>query len=137
MVLTPIRASSIGEALMKILASFVIASVVGLAAQPAGAQAAAARALSIVAPVDRQTVPDNDGEVDISFAPSPPLADGELIVLRVDDQIMVLPSGSTKFALTGVPVGTHVIEAVIVDAEASPVAAADAVTFEVGVWLRI
>jgi hypothetical protein len=58
-------------------------------------------------------------------------------VLRVDEQIVVLPTGATRFTLSGIPAGTHELDAVIVDAEATPVAAADTVLFDLGRWIRI
>lgn len=121
---------------MKTLLTYLVASVAALAILPAGAETGTTRALAIVTP--SETRPVDDGvEVVISLAATPPLAEGELIVLRVDDQIVVLPTGLTQFALTEVPIGTHVLEALIVDADANPVAAAESVTFRVADWLRI
>jgi hypothetical protein len=122
---------------MKILLSHLIASVVALTATVASAEPGPGRALAIVAPSEQRMIFDDGGEMVVSLAPLPPLAEGELIVVQLDDQIVILPSGTTKFAIAGVPAGTHVLEAMIVDADANPVAAAETVTFDVGSWLRI
>jgi hypothetical protein len=127
---------------MKIFMSCMIASSLALAAvsasaEPASAEPGATRALAIVAPSEARTTFDDSGAVVISLAPVPPLGDGDRIVVRVDEQIVVLPSGLTKFALTGVPRGAHVLEAIIVDADGAPVAAAESVMFDTAdlVWI--
>lgn len=122
---------------MKILLSYVIASFVALTVAPASAAPVSSRGLAIVAPSEARTIFDDSGAVVISFTPVPPLEEGDRIVVRVDEQIVVLPSGLTKFALTGVPRGTHVLEAIIVDADGAPVAAAESVTFDTAdlVWI--
>jgi hypothetical protein len=122
---------------MKSLLSFVIASFVALGVTPASAEPGSSRALAIVAPSGARTTFDESGAVVISLAPVPPLGEGDRIVVRVDEQIVVLPSGLTKFALTGVPRGAHVLEAIIVDADGAPVAAAESVTFDTAdlVWI--
>jgi hypothetical protein len=122
---------------MKILLTYVIASVVALTAVPASAAPASSRALSIVAPSDERTIYDERGVVVVSFAAEPPLAEGDRIVVRVDAQVVVLPSGLTKFAITGVTPGTHVLEALLVDAADNAVAAAESITFQMGGGLRI
>jgi hypothetical protein len=116
----------------------VIASFLALGVTPASAEEpASSRALAIVAPSEARTIFDDSGAVVISLAPVPPLEEGDRIVLRVDEQIVVLPSGLTKFTLTGVPRGPHTVEAIIVDADGTPVAAADGVMFETAslVWI--
>jgi hypothetical protein len=127
---------------MKIFMSCMIASSLALAAvsasaEPASAEPGATRALAIVAPSEARTTFDDSGAVVISLAPVPPLGEGDRIVVRVDEQIVVLPSGLTKFALTGVPRGAHVLEAIIVDADGAPVAAAESVMFDTAdlVWI--
>jgi hypothetical protein len=127
---------------MKIFMSCIIASSLALAAvsasaEPASAGPGATRALAIVAPSEARTTFDDSGAVVISLAPVPPLGEGDRIVVRVDEQIVVLPSGLTKFALTGVPRGAHVLEAIIVDADGAPVAAAESVMFDTAdlVWI--
>jgi hypothetical protein len=128
---------------MRILARFMIASVVTLAgasasAEPAATPApAASRALAIVAPVARQMLLANDGAVVVSLRANPPLAQDERIVLRIDDELVVLPSGTTEFAITDVPDGTHVIAAIVVGDDAKPVAVAESVSFDVRFGLRI
>jgi hypothetical protein len=122
---------------MKVLLSCIIASLAALGVQSASAEPATDRGLAIVAPSEEQTILDDSGVLTISFTAAPPLAEGDCIIARVDDQIVVLPSGLTKFAVTGVPSGTHVLEAIIVDADANPLAAAEAVTFHTGDWMRI
>jgi hypothetical protein len=117
----------------------MIASFVALGVTPASAEPAdtgAIRALAIVVPSEEQTIFDGR-VVEVSLSPVPPLADGERIVVRMDDQIVVLPSGLTKFAITDVPLGTHVLEAIIVDGDANPVAATDTLTFRIGGGMRI
>jgi hypothetical protein len=122
---------------MKTLLSLAIASVMFVAAAPAGAASGAARALAIVAPSAEQTLFDDEGALVISLAAVPPLEEGECIVVRVDQQVVILPGGLTKFALTGVPPGAHEIAAVIVDADANPVSTARALTFHIGAGSRI
>lgn len=122
---------------MKILLSCMIASFMALTAAPAVAAPGSGRALSIVAPSSERPIHDEGGVVVISFAAEPPLAEGDRIVVRVDAQIVVLPSGLTKFAMTGVPPGAHVLEALIVDADDNPVVATETITFQVGGGLRI
>ena len=123
---------------MKILASLMIASLAGLGIPPAGAQPAANRALAIVAPAEKQGLVANGGVVVISLAADPPLAEGEHIVVCIDDdQIVVLPSGVTQFAITDVTRGTHIVDAIVVDADTKPVAAAETIRFDVGVELRV
>src|SRR5258706_15942688 len=121
---------------MKGLLSCMTAGFVALSAAPAGAEPDSGRALAIVAPGAERTILEGS-TVEISFAPTPALGEGEAIVLLVDDQIVVIPSGLTKFALTGVPSGTHVLEAIIVDADVNPVAAAEAVTHPAETTRRI
>jgi hypothetical protein len=120
---------------MNILPGWVIASVVALASVPSSAEHG--RALAIVAPSDQRMTFDDDGAVVISLAADPPLAEGEVILLRVDDEIVALPSGLTKLTISAVPSGPHVLEALLVDADSNPVAVAPSVTFDVGGWLRI
>jgi len=120
---------------MKIQLSHLIASVVALTAMAASADPG--RALAIVAPSEQRMIFDEGGAMVISLAADPPLEEGELIVLRVDEEIVVLPTGLTRFALSGVPAGTHELEAIIVDADANPVATADAVMFDISRWTRI
>jgi hypothetical protein len=123
---------------MKTLLSVMMVSFAALNVAPAGADPGSARALAIVAPSEERTTFDDGGAVVITLAAAPPLAEGDRIVLRVDDQVVVLPSGLTKFALDGVPPGTHDIAAIIVDADDNPVAAAESVTFRMGDgWRRI
>lgn len=122
---------------MKTLASFMIASLVSLAAPAANAEPGSTRVLAIVAPVEKQTVLANDGSLVISFAANPPLAEGERIVVRIDDQVVVLASGITGFAMTDVPIGAHVVDAIVVDDDANPVALAKPVSFYVHFGLRI
>jgi hypothetical protein len=122
---------------MKTLLTYLIASLVALAAAPVIAAPESSRALSIVAPSHERTIYDESGVVVISFAAEPPLAEGDRIVLRVDSQIVVLPSGLTKFAMTGVTPGTHVLEALLVEADDTPVVASEIITFHVGGGLRI
>ncbi len=128
---------------MKILAKFMIASVVTLACASASADPAAtpvpaaSRALAIVAPAARQMILANDGAVVISLAANPPLAQGERIVLCIDDELVVLASGTTQFAITDMPDGTHIIAAVVVDDDANPLAVAESVSFDVRFGLRI
>jgi hypothetical protein len=123
---------------MKILASFMIASLAGLAIPPASADQAVSRGLAIVAPAEKQALVASGGVVMVSLAADPPLAEGEHIVVCIDDdQIVVLPSGVTKFAITDVTRGTHFVDAIVVDADANPVAAAETIRFDVGVELRI
>jgi hypothetical protein len=128
---------------MKILLSCIATSLVALtvapaSAEPATAEPVSARGLAIVAPSEQRTIFDDGGAVVISLSAAPPLEEGDRIVVRVDDQIVVLPSGSTKFAITGVSPGSHDLEAIIVDADDNPVAAAEAVTFQMGDgWRRI
>ena len=121
---------------MKRLMTCVAASLVLLGAIPAGASPGAVRAVAIIAPTDRHTDFDEDGDVVISLAPSQPLAEGEFMVVRVDEQIVVVPPGLTKFAVTGISPGAHVVAAVIVDAEAKPVSRTEAITFLVGAGSR-
>src|SRR5260221_957750 len=116
---------------MKGLLSCMIAGFVALSAAPASAEPGTGRALAIVAPGAERTILEGS-TVEISFAPTPALGEGEAIVLLVDDQIVVIPSGLTKFALTGVPSGTHVLEAIIVAPDVNPVAASEAGTVSVG-----
>jgi hypothetical protein len=122
---------------VKSLLSFVIASFVALGVTPASAEPVSSRGLAIVAPSEARTIVDDSGAVIISLSPVPPLEEGDRIVLRVDEQIVVLPSGLTKFTLTGVPRGQHTLEAIIVDADGAPVAAAEGVTFDTAdlVWI--
>src|SRR5258708_33661259 len=115
---------------MKGLLSCMTAGFVALSAAPAGAEPDSGRALAIVAPGAERTILEGS-TVEISFAPTPALGEGEAIVLLVDDQIVVIPSGLTKFALPRIPSGTHVLEAIIVDADVNPVAAAEAGTIRV------
>jgi hypothetical protein len=123
---------------MKILASFMIASLAGLAIAPASADQAVSRGLAIVAPAQKQALVASGGAVVISLAADPPLAEGEHIVVCIDDeQIVVLPSGVTQFAITDVTRGTHIVDAIVVDADAKPVAAAETIRFDVGVELRV
>ena len=128
---------------MRILAKFMIASAVMLAGASASAEPpatpapAATRALAIVAPAARQMILANDGAVVISLAANPPLAEGERIVLRIDDELVVLASGTTQFAIADMPDGTHFIAAVVVDDDANPVAVAKSVSFDVRFGLRI
>jgi hypothetical protein len=124
---------------MKIVLSCVIAGFTALTLPPASAEPETGRALAIVAPSEQRTIFDDEGAVVISLSPIPALAEGDRIVLRVDaEQVVVLPSGATKFSLDGVPSGTHVLEAMIVDANDNPVAAAETVTFRMGDgWRRI
>lgn len=120
---------------MNILPALVIASVVALGSVPSSAEHG--RALAIVAPSDQRMIFDDGGSVVISLAADPPLAQDEVILLRVDDEIVALPAGLTKLTLNGIPSGPHVLEALLVDADSNPVAAAPSVTFDVGGWLRI
>jgi hypothetical protein len=122
---------------MKILLSHLIASVIALTAPVANAEPGPARALAIVAPSEQRMIFDEGGAMVITLAAEPPLEEGELIVLRVDGEIVVLPAGLTRFTISGVPAGQHEIEAIIVDADANPIAVADAVTFDVSRWIRI
>jgi hypothetical protein len=120
---------------MNILPGLVIASVVALGGVPSSAEHG--RALAIVAPSDQRMIFDDGGSVVISLAADPPLAQDEVILLRVDDEIVALPAGLTKLTLSRVPSGPHVLEALLVDADSNPVVAAPSVTFDVGAWLRI
>jgi hypothetical protein len=120
---------------MNILPGLVIASVVALGSVPSSAEHG--RALAIVTPSDQRMIFDDGGAVVISLAADPPLAEGEVILLAVDDEIVALPSGLTRFTISGVPSGPHVLEALLVDADSNPVAAAPSVTFDLGGWLRI
>jgi len=68
------------------------------------------------------------------------MTDLETLLESVDaahDEIVALPWGLTKLPISGVPSGPHVLEALLVDADSNPVAAAPSVTFDVGGWLRI
>jgi hypothetical protein len=122
---------------MKTLRIWMIASSLALAAATASAAPDSPRALAIVAPSVARTTFDESGAVVISLAPVPPLGEGDRIVVRVDEQIVVLPAGLTKFALTGVPHGSHILEAIIVNADGAAVAEADSVTFDTAdlVWI--
>ncbi|MGZ5041071.1 MAG: hypothetical protein ACXWG1_18320 [Usitatibacter sp.] len=121
---------------MKILTGLILAAVVASAAVPAAAQPGA-RALSIVSPSEQRVSFDDDGSVVVRLAADPPLAEDEMILLRVDDEIVALPSGSTRFTISGVPNGSHVLGAILFDADANPIAAAEVVTFDMDGWLRI
>jgi hypothetical protein len=115
---------------MKILLAGIVATSLVALAAPAVADPGPERALAIVAPSAQQTLLDEGGSVVISLAPSPGLGEGDRIVVLLDDeQIVVMPAGMTKFVLMGVPGGSHDIEAIIVDAEGNPLAAAESVTF--------
>jgi hypothetical protein len=118
------------------LFSYVMAALVALSLPAATAAPGTARALAIVAPSDEQTIYHDRGVVVICLAPVAPLAESDRIVVRIDEQIVLLPAGSTKFALTGVPPGTHVLEALVVDADTNPVSASDSVTFHMGGGVR-
>jgi hypothetical protein len=121
---------------MRILLCCAIATVLA-AAMPAAAAPESSRALAIIAPSEKGTQFDEDGAVVVSLAAAPPLADGEFIVVRVDQQVVVIPDGVTGFALTGVPEGAHLIVAMIVDAEGKPLSVARPLTFHVGAGSRI
>jgi hypothetical protein len=122
---------------MKILLSLLVASAMALIAPAAIAEPGAGRSLAIVAPSGQRMIMDDDGGLVIALAADPPLEEGELIVLRVDEEIVVLPTGRTRFTLTGVPAGTHQLAAILLDADANPVAVADTVMFDVGAWIKI
>jgi hypothetical protein len=122
---------------MKILMNHLVASVLALGTAVASADPGPARALAIVAPSEQRMIFDDGGAMVIALKADPPLEEGELIVLRVDEQIVVLPTGLTRFTISGVPAGTHELEAMIVDADANPVAAAVPVMFDVSRWTRI
>jgi hypothetical protein len=122
---------------MKILLSLLVASAAALIAPAAIAQPGAGRSLAIVAPSGQRMILDDDGGLVIALAADPPLEEGEVIVLRVDEEIVVLPTGRTRFTLTGVPAGAHELEAMLLDAASNPVAVADTVMFDVGLWTRI
>jgi hypothetical protein len=121
---------------MKTFLTYAITSFLLLGAGQAAAEASPERAIAILAPSDRQTVFDDEGAVVVSLAPVPPLADGEFIVVRVDEQVVVLPEGLTRFAVTDVPAGAHVIAAMIVDADSKPLSAPRVLTFQVGAGSR-
>jgi hypothetical protein len=132
---------------MKTLLTYLTASLVALGAAPAIAEpaiadpatteSASSRVFSIVAPSSERPIFDEAGIVVVSFAAEPPLGEGDRIVVRVDAQIVVLPSGLTKFSLTGVTPGTHILEGLLVDADDNPVVATETVTFQVGAGFRI
>ncbi len=127
---------------MKILVSCMVGSVLAFGAAaasaepPASAEPEAGRALAIVAPAEELTIFNEGAVVTVSLAADPPLAEDERIVVRVDKQIVVLPSGATNISISGVPIGAHVIEAIIVDAELKPLAAAETITFRIGAGVR-
>ena len=120
-----------------LLLTCFVASLVALGVAPASAEPGASRALAIVKPSEQQTIFASGGKVVIALAANPPLEEGERIVVRVDDQVMVLPSGMTKVGISDLPNGEHVVEAIVVDADSNPIAAAENVIFEVGleVWI--
>jgi hypothetical protein len=122
--------------IMKTLLTYIAASFLALAAASARAEDGTSRTLAIVAPSAAQTLVDESGSVVIALAPLPALGDGDRIVVRVDEQIVVLPPGQTKFALTGVPSGSYVLEAIIVDAEGDMVAATETVVFTVSEMVK-
>jgi hypothetical protein len=123
---------------MKMLAAFAIAAFAALNIPATGAEPDTARGrLAIVAPLQKQVLLANGGDVVVSLAADPPLAEGEQIVVRVDGQVVVLPSGATRFELSDVPDGPHVIEAVLIDGDANPVASAPPVQFHVRFGYRI
>lgn len=123
---------------MKILAGLAVAAFAALNIPAPGAEPGPARErLAIVAPLQKEILLANGGDVVVSLAADPPLAEGEQIVVRVDGQVVVLPSGATRFELSDVPDGPHVIEAVLIDGDANPIATAPPVRFDVRFGLRI
>jgi hypothetical protein len=113
----------------------LIAIAATWAIEPAGAELRPGRALAIIAPSGLGA--PSRGPVEISLVPTPALSEGEVILLSVDDDIVAVPPGSTHVSLAGIAPGTHTVDAIIVDADAQPVAAARTVTFRVdaGLWI--
>jgi hypothetical protein len=122
---------------MKHLSAATLALALAAAAVPASAEPLATRAFSIVSPSGQRMAFDDDGSLVIRFAADPPLSSDEIILLQVDDEIVALPWGSTRFTISGVGNGPHVLGAILFDADANPLAAADAVEFELDGWTRI
>jgi hypothetical protein len=121
---------------MKTLMTYAVASMLLVAAGAAGAGSPTARAVAILAPSEQNTVFDDEGAVVISLAAVPPLEEGEFIVVRVDEQVVVLPAGLTRIAVSDVPAGAHVVAAMIVDAESKPLSSPRILTFQVGAGSR-
>jgi hypothetical protein len=90
------------------------------------------RTLAIVTPASQQTIHRDGGEVTFQFAVLPGLAEGERILVQTDDQVALLPAGTTRHVMSGVARGTHTVYAVIVNAAGDTLAVSNTIFFHMG-----
>ena len=68
-------------------------------------------AISISSPSDNTTIPMGAGIFDVTAQPTPPLSDGEMVALYLDDELVGTPQTDTVWTLTYVTRGAHTLQA--------------------------
>ena len=70
----------------------------------------AARSVSIASPLNNATIPMGAGIFDVTAELGTPLADGELLALYLDDELVDVPQTSEVWTLTYVIRGPHTLQ---------------------------
>lgn len=112
---------------MRVLIAFVLACCLAIAG---AADEGAYNMVRIVSPQAEETVHDNNGDVAVTVEVSSPLRieRGDRIALRLDGKILAMES-SGQFSLTGLDRGSHTLQALVLAADGSVLAASAETTF--------
>lgn len=76
----------------------------------------------IITPEPDQTLIENQGELAVSLLLDPGLGEGQRLVMQVDGKAVAIEGGATQFMLKGLSLGSHRIQAQVLDAGGALVA---------------
>lgn len=86
-------------------------------------------AFEILAPSSGETLNSDDGRVQVSLLIDPPLQEGHRLDVQVDGTAVQELGGRTQFVLQGLPLGTHQLQARILDETGAATAQTEVLSF--------
>jgi len=83
----------------------------------------------IITPADNETIRDPEGNVQVGLVLEPALMDGHRLQILTDGAPATGEAPGTQLRISGLPLGTHQIQAKVINAEGAPIASSSIVHF--------
>lgn len=100
-----------------------------LASEPEQKIAISYQKLSILAPLNDETIWDNNGNFTVHVDIQPSLQPGDNLQLIVDGKIVAQSANDINFNITGIDRGTHILQTQVINSNArQPIKVSDSVT---------